>query len=355
MKILYIGHADPGSTSCHRADALIRLGHDVFLADPYAALFKCLQGQIRGALHYRTGYRLIQTAVCAWVLGLLKQHENWPEVIWVDGGELIGVKAAIKLRQFGCPTILYNIDDPTGHRDGHRWDSLLSALPAYDLCVVVREENVKEFYDLGARNVYRVWRSYDEMAHRPFDIIAKVPSEFRSDVAFVGTWIRGEERDEFLLALIDQGINVAIWGDRWEKSPGWSKLNAHWRGQALSGREYVASLQGAKVALGFLSSGNRDLHTTRSAEIPYAGGLLCAQRTVEHLAMYREGEEAVFWDDAVECAEVCRKLLDDDALREKIRQQGMTRIRSGSYGNESICNEILAQLLQNQGAKNLSS
>lgn len=355
MKILYIGHTAPESTSRHRADALTRLGHDVILADPYSVLFNSLKGGFLGALHYRTGYRLIQRAVCTWVEGLLSKHAGWPEVVWVNGGELIGAEAANRLRQLGVPMLLYNNDDPTGRRDGRRFDSLLEALPEYDLCVVLREPNVNEFLAYGANAVHRVWMSYDEVAHRPYDNIENIPTAFRSEVAFVGTCIRGEGRDEFLLALIDQGINVAIWGDRWQKSPGWSKLKAHWRGSALSGREYVASLQGAKVALGFLSSGNRDLHTTRSAEIPYARGLLCAQRTVEHLAMYREGEEAVFWDNVGECAEVCRKLLADDALREKIRQQGMTRIRSGSYGNESICNEILAQLLQNQGAKNLSS
>jgi hypothetical protein len=37
MKILYIGHSAPASTSRHRADVLKRLGHDVVIADPYLA------------------------------------------------------------------------------------------------------------------------------------------------------------------------------------------------------------------------------------------------------------------------------------------------------------------------------
>lgn len=344
MKILYVGHAALESTSRHRADALSRLGHEVVLVDPYAALASHLRGRLRGAVHYRTGYRLLQGAMCAWVDSLLKQHASWPELVWVDSGELIGFKVASALRQFGCPTVLYNIDDPSGHRDGRRWDSLLSALPIYDLCAVVRMENIPEFQSLGARSVHRVWRSYDEAAHRPYDKLEDIPAAFRSEVVFVGTWMRDEGRDDFLLKLIARGINVAIWGDRWQRSPGWSRLRAHWRGPALSGRDYVAALQGAKLALGFLSRGNRDLHTTRSAEIPYAGGLLCAQRTTEHLAMYREGEEAIFWNDADECAEVCRKLLADETLRERIRQHGTARVRSGRYGNEAVCREILELL-----------
>ena len=348
MKILYIGHASPESTSRHRADALTRLGHEVIVADPYAALATSLHGRLRSPLHYRTGYRLLQGAVCAWVNELLQQHAGWPELVWLNGGELIGAEAANKLRQLGAPMLLYNNDDPTGERDGGRFDSLLAALPTYDLCVVVREPNVAEFRAQGARAVLRVWMSYDEVAHRPYDKVDDIPMAFRSEVAFVGTWIRGEGRDEFLLALIEHGLDIAIWGDRWQKSPGWHKLRAHWRGPALAGRDYVAALQGAKLALGFLSHGNRDLHTRRSAEIPYAGGLLCAERTAEHLAMYREGEEAAFWNDADECAAVCRKLLADDALRERIRRQGMARVRAGGYGNETVCREILAQLMEDR-------
>lgn len=344
MRIVYIGHATPETTSRHRADALKRLGHDVIVLDPYLAVATNLQGRLRGALHYRTGYRLVQNSILNWVEKLLQQYKSWPNIVWLDSGELFGLRAATALRQFECPTVLYNIDDPGGKRDGRRWDSLLSALPAYDLCAVVRTENIAEFQRLGARRAHRVWRSYDEVAHQPYESIQDIPVEFRSEVSFIGTWMHGEGRDDFLLGLIERGLDVAVWGSRWQKSPHWPELRGHWRGPALAGRDYVAALQGAKIALGFLSRGNRDLHTTRSSEIPYAGGLLCAERTTEHMAMYRDGEEAVFWNDVDECAAVCHKLLADDALRDRIRTQGMARVRAGGYGNEAVCNNILLQL-----------
>lgn len=345
MKILYIGHAAPESTSRHRADALTRLGHEVIVADPYAALATHLSGRLRGALHYRSGYRLLQGAVCAWTDRLLRQHAAWPEMVWVDGGELIGAAAANKLRRFGHPLVLYNIDDPTGKRDGRRFDSLLAALPAYDLCVVVREPNVSEFYARGARAVHRAWRSYDEVLHRPFDNTDEIPAAFRSEVAFVGTWIPGEQRDEFMLSLLRQGVPLSIWGDGWQRSPGWAQIKHYWRGQSIYSRDYVAAVQGSKIALGLLSKGNRDLHTSRSSEIPYAGGLLCAQRTSEHMRMYKEGEEAVFWDSADECAALCNSLLPDAGLRERIRANGKIRSGIGGFGNEAILSDIIQRLL----------
>jgi len=249
------------------------------------------------------------------------------------------------LRQFGAPVALYNNDDPTGKRDGRRFDSLLAALPAYDLCAVLREPNVSEFYAHGARAAHRVWMSYDEVLHRPFERIEDIPAAFRSEVAFIGTWIPGERRDEFMLSLVKRGVPLSIWGDAWQRSPNWPQIKHVWRGPSIYGRNYVAAVQGSKLALGLLSKGNRDLHTTRSAEIPYAGGLLCAQRTSEHLAMYKEGEEAVFWDSADECAEVCRSLLADPALREHIRASGKARAEAGGFGNEAILSDIIQILL----------
>lgn len=345
MKILYIGAATSWSTSRHRADALGRLGHQVTLADPEIKLAHVLRGRLRSALHYRSGYRLVQSNIFDWIIYLMKDRVNdSPDLVWINGGELLGYKAVSKLKALKCPLVLYNNDDPTGKRDGRRFDSLLNALPIYDLCVVRNLHSIPEYQKYGAKSVHRVYMSYDEVVHTPFDEFSQISEQFISDVAFVGTWIRGEGRDRFLLGLIERGLNVAIWGGRWQKAPVWSQLQPYWRGEALSGRDYVSAIQGAKISIGMLSHGNRDLHTRRSVEIPYAGGLLCAERTSEHLQLYHEGEEAVFWSDVDECAKHCHDLLANPEKRERIRLAGMKRVRNNQLGNEDICRQILAKV-----------
>jgi spore maturation protein CgeB len=345
MKILYIGHAAPESTSRHRADALTRLGHEVIVADPYAALATHLHGRLRGALHYRTGYRFLQPTMKRWIVNLL-QRVHCCDSAWVDNGELLGADCVHLLRNAGLLTVLFNHDDPTGHRDGRRFDTLLKAIPIYDVCSVVRQENIQEYKSRGAKVVIRVWMSYDEVMHAPYQDTADIPADFRSDIVFIGTWMRGENRDGFLLDLVKRGIPVSIWGQRWEKSPLWAQLKGCYRGGNLSGRDYVAAIQGAKVCLGMLSKGNRDLHTTRTMEIPYAGGVLCAERTSEHLELYADGVEAVFWRDVDECAKQCRRLLDDDAWRESVRSAGMARVRKSHLGHEDICRTLIDAALE---------
>lgn len=339
LRILYLGDRNPISTSAHRAHALKRLGHHVTIEDPTDADRSALHSRWFGALHFRTGYKFVQRKMLQWIYQVIENIQQ-PDLIWVDSGELLGRECLKALKVFNCPIVLYNIDDPTGKRDGKRFASLLNALSLYDLTVVVRNESKTECLSLGAKRVMRVHRSYDEIAHRPFSDHSAIPEKYRSDVVFLGTWMRNEKRDEFLLQLIESGINVNIWGDFWPKSRHFSKLKDHWRGTSLGGREYIAAIQGAKICLGLLSKGNRDLHTTRSFEIPYAGGLLCAERTSEHQELYKEGVEAAFWSDAAECIEVCKNLLTNGNA-EMLRQAGMQRVRSLNAGNEDVCRTII--------------
>ena len=339
--LLYFGDSSPSSTSEHRARALERLGHTVALHDPDEVLTGSLWSRYTNVVHYRTGYRFVQARLGRWVQELLRQLPTPPDAVWVNSGELLGAPVLKLLRELGCPLILYNNDDPTGGRDGQRFGSLLKALSYYDLCAVMREANVAEYLALGAKRVLRVHMSYDEKVHQPFAHAADIPSAYRSEVVFIGTWMPKEKRDDFLLELVQRGVPLTIWGSRWAKSPHWPALRAVHRGDALSGRDYVAAMQGAKISLGLLSKGNRDLHTQRSLEVPYAGGLLCAERTTEHQAMYREGVEAVFWSDAAECARQCQALLQDEARREQIRAAGQQRVQQLQTGNEAVCRQIL--------------
>ena len=341
MQILFLGAEDPSQTSRHRADALRRLGHDVTHLDGFAAFANRLRGNF-ARFHFHTGYFFLRRAVVTWLESAIPSAADY-DVCWVDGGELFGAPAIELLKARCRRVILFNVDDPTGPRDWRRFATLRSAISHYSLCAVVRPFNVPEFQAFGAKSVVHVFRTYDEVAHCPPPDGRAVPPQFRSDVAFIGGNIKREGRGEFLAQLIARGLDVAIWGDEWHRSRSWSLLAPHWRGNSLSGAAYVDAMRGAKICLGMLSRRNRDEHTQRSMEIPYAGGLLCAQRTPEHLALYEEGREAVFWSDADECFALCQALLRDDALRSRIRLAGMARVRANRLGNEDLCRNLLSR------------
>lgn len=337
LRIAYIG---PGrGTSLHRARALQRLGHTVTIVDPWSWLggSKWVSRWLHYAGGFGVGFRInrrLLEAVAA----------TRPELIFVNQGEFLGPDLVRRLRKLGVPTVNYTNDNPFSDRDGLRFHRYRKALPYYDLLAVPRAENVEEAKRLGVSNVMRVWFSADELVHQPRELSPDLRERYRADVAFIGTWM--PERGPLIAELIRYGVPLSIWGDRWHKAPQWPIIAPYWRGPGIyDDDEYAAAIQSARICLGLLSKGNRDLHTSRSAEIPALGGLLCAERTSEHEALYVEGREAIFWRDAEECAAQCRRLLADEPLRRETARRGHDRARRNNHYNEATLESIIGEVM----------
>ena len=334
LSILSIGPAASHTTARHRAEALRRLGHDVEIVDPEVVM---PASRILRQLNFRTGYRLYTGAVLRFIQERVGSRQF--DIAWVNGGHSIMAESVRWLKTRARFVVNYCNDDPTGPRDPSKWATFRRAIPEYDLCAVVREFNRREYLNLGAKRVLRVMMGYDEVAHARLPYSAEDEKEWSSDVVFVGTWM--PERGPFMAELIRQGVPLAIYGDRWDKAAEWPMIKPHWRGAFASGANYIKAIQYAKIAIGLLSKGNRDMHTQRSAEIPFIGTVFCAERTPEHTRMYDENIEALFWSDASECASACRSLLADAARREMMADAARAKVEALGLGNEAVCAEIL--------------
>jgi hypothetical protein len=340
-KILYLGSDSSASSSRQRADALRRLGCRVTIVDPWALIR--VRYRWRSFLDYRTGYRLIQKDLLQAVKNTFANNSLSFDVIWIDSGEFFGARILRWLsKRFACPIILYNLDDPTGLRDGARFGALIDAIPSYDLCIFVRQETGIEALALGAKRLLVVTRSYDERVHvsSRHNLIG-APS---SVISFIGTFMPREFRDEFLDALKRSGLPLSLMGGGWQRSSLWPSLRSIYRGGACYGSAYSRALGESSINLGLLSHGNRDLVTQRSFETTACGSLLCAERTSEHQLLYENGWEAVFWDSVEECIMQCHKILGDSKLRHKISINGAHRVREMGIGNEDICRQVLASV-----------
>jgi len=332
VSILWIGAA--GGTSLHRVNALRRLGHRVELVDLRTLL-------PRTPWIDRVTWRLGGNVLSPLVMRKLPQRlgRGKYDLCCVDGGDWVTPRIIELLREHAQVIVNYNIDDPLGMRDGRRSVAYRQSLHYYDLCVVVRAENVAEAMALGARRVLRVYRAADEAAHAPRPLASGDEERWRADVLFIGTWF--PERGPVFAELLARGVPLTIRGARWQKAPEWSQLKSAWKGGELFGDDYAKAIQCAKVNLGLVSKGNRDQHTTRSLEIPALGGLLCAERTDEHLEMYDEGTEALFWRDAAECADMCAYALADEDRRRRIAAAGHARMAASRNYNEPIMQTIV--------------
>lgn len=330
-KILYLG-AQSG-TSLHRAEAIKRTGHDVDHID----LRKLLPRSpwINRIIYYLGGQYL--TFLFYHNLSALLDNKSY-DICWVDSGKLISPKVMNLLKVKARKVVNYNIDDPFGGRDKASFNAYLQSLYLYDLVVVVRDENIVEAKAMGAENVLRVYRTADEKVHQNMNLSKSEYENLATEVLFAGTWF--PERCQFMVDLIKRKVPLTIRGNGWHKSPRWHILKPFVK-PALEGSDYVKLVQASKVCLGLVSEGNRDQHTTRSSEIPAIGSLFCAKRTVEHQKMYIENKEAVFWDDADECADRCLSLLNDEKRRKEIAAAGHCRAINSGYYNEKVVADIL--------------
>jgi spore maturation protein CgeB len=335
LSILYVGRNC--GTSRHRASALRRLGHEVFIINPATLLPRV---PLAASLTWQTGGFFFESYIRRQLLASLPNTRF--DLVFVDCGELVGPALVSELKNRFGAIVNYNIDDPYGGRDGLRWRLYLSAARLYDLIVVVRECNIPEAFAAGARRVLRVHMSADEIAHAPRPLNDGDLRKWSSEVSFIGTWM--PERGPFMVRLIALGVPLSIYGNRWHKAREWHLLRPFWRGPGLSDDRYAKAIQCAKVNLGLLSKGNRDLSTTRSFEIPSLGGVLCAERTTEHARLYAEDEEAVFWSSPEECAAKCMQLMGDEEKRKNIAVSGRHRYLRNEITNEHVLSRILGDL-----------
>jgi spore maturation protein CgeB len=338
LSILYLG-VDSG-TSRHRVNALRRLGHSVCVVDPESVF---PNRTIVGYWMHHAGGAFVAARATRLVLNAIGSRAF--DLAFVNGGMLVDHTLVKELKGRCGAVINYNNDDPFSPRDGGKWRTYIDALPFYNLAIVVRQCNVGEALAAGARDVLRVYMSADEVAHSPRPLTKEDEDQWGSTVAFIGTWM--PERGPFLARLIKLGVPLAIFGDRWHKAADWPLLRAHWRGPGIfADDDYAKAVQCAGVCLGLLSKGNRDLSTTRSFEIPHLGGVLCAERTPEHVDLYHEDVEAVFWDGPEECAGKCTQLLGNPGWRRRIARNGRSRcIENQTLNEPTMANALLRAAL----------
>jgi spore maturation protein CgeB len=111
-------------------------------------------------------------------------------------------------------------------------------------------------------------------------------------------------------------------------------------GHGLYSEDYPKALQSFKISLCFLRKMNFDQQTNRTMEIPPCGGFMLAERTDEHLALFEEGKEAVFFSSDEELLEKCRYYLSHDGEREAIAKAGLSRCKTSGYSNEETIKKL---------------
>jgi spore maturation protein CgeB len=208
--------------------------------------------------------------------------------------------------------------------------------PRYDYCLVPEKYRLADYEALGARPLY-CQEAANPATYRPYPLA----QEF--DVTFVGQSYG--DRADLVMWLRANGVDVRVWGPRWEYHvQRWSRnplkrlfqkptgLPRDVVGGILSDDGLVAMYSRSKINLGFSTCG--DTHRAaerivqirlRDFEVPMSGGFYLVEHLDELEEFFEIGREIETYRCREEMLDKIRYYLVHDEAREQIRQAGRAR------------------------------
>lgn len=245
-----------------------------------------------------------------------------PDVVLVTGIAPLNAQALRRLKMMGISCANYLTDDPWNKSHKSNW--FLSALKEYDVIFTPRHANIADLSQCVPRVVYLPF-AYDPITH----FWETAPDEQKSlldcDVFFYGG--ADEDRLAYIKALINEGIDVHLYGGYWSRYPSISSFAKGF----IFGQKLRWATATAKITLCLVRRSNRDGHVMRTFEAPAMGACMLAEDTSEHRDIFGEDKSSVvYFSTPVDLVEKVKYLLNHPELREQLRHNAHRLITSSA-------------------------
>lgn len=345
MKILIVGEwawpiyeeSFASGLRCCRVEVL-KFSTSIYFSGLFARIQKTIP--IPGAAMQRLNRSVIATAVT---------HN--PDFILFWRPTHIFPKTIIKLNEMGFKTVSYNNDDPFGpiahgNVPWHHhflWYWYLRSLSRFDFNFFYRKINCEEAEQIGAKHAKVLLPYFVPERDRPIILFESELQQFETDIVFVGHH-ESDGRLEALLALVNCGFRLRVWGGNWTHSVAGDLIDRIPAITLAEGEAYVKALCGAQVCLCFLSKLNRDTYTRRCFEIPACGQVMLAERTDDLIKLFADNEEACFFSSTEELLEKARWLVQNPDIRLRIARAGLRRVWAGGHDVSSRAKQFLEMI-----------
>jgi spore maturation protein CgeB len=349
INILYVGNEDKATTK-QRLMALreMQINFDVvytYLLDQKISVIK----RIYRAISFRLGYFPERNNENKQILERLTGKKY--DILFIEKGLSIKAStiiAAKKLYPF-LKIVSYSLDDVMNRNNSSVY--FRRSIPLYDFLFTNKKYNVEELKMMGAKNVFYFRNAFSPQVHRPVHVTEEEKEFFGCEVAFIGTF--EDERAAYIKFLANNGIKIKIWG--WSKTAetsGMQHSNIQIMQQHVYDDEYAKVVCSSKINLCFLRKENRDKETTRSIEIPACGGFMIAERTNEHRELFKEDEEAVFFNSKNELLQKIKHYLLNHNERVMIAKCGLARCLNSNYSYQKQLSDIFSTVMEHETFSN---
>lgn len=220
----------------------------------------------------------------------------------------------------------FNNDDPFGKKYNYFfWRKFFKGLKYCHHIFYYRNKNFLDYKNIGYDNITLLRSYYIKSFNFP------LYKDRCFDVVFVGHF-ENDGRDIYLKYLIEEGVNLKIFGPEWHRSSNYnyfvSKIGSI---HNLSSLEYNFVLNSSKIALVFLSTLNSDTYTRRCFEIPATKTFMLSQFSEDLSNLFKPEKEADFFNSKESLLSKVNFYLNNWELREEVALNGYKRLVADSH------------------------
>lgn len=280
---------------------------------------------------------------------LLVVEEFKPDVVWVFKGMELFPGTLNYLKSKGLLLANYNPDNPflfSGKGSGNR--NISESLAFYDLHFAYSAE-IK-------RQIEKQYQINTVMLPFGFDISNEIYEICVLEQEIVKACFMGnpdKERVAFLLQLADEGIQLDVYGNFWDRYITHPNVKTF---PPVYENEMWKCLARYRVQLNMMRVHNLTSHNMRSFEVPAIGGILLAPDTEDHRSFFDEGKEIFIYKNAESCVEQIRYILSlSYSAAQEIRKSARHRSLQSGYSYRSRSLEVLNKFKQMAEAKGKSN
>lgn len=326
IKMLYIGGLNSGSTGKKKYEEFKKNVSNIEYIDTDIYKYK---DDVISKLNHRNILKNRKNLLNKYIIEKTK-GKNYDLIYlskadWIFKETILYLKEKTKLIVHYTPdaAIIYN-----------KTKDFIESINYYDYLFTTKEWELNDYYKYveSKDKVILTYQGVDLDYFRPDKSIKK-----NEDVIFIG---RKEKHYKDIIEYIYRNnINICVYGNQWKN--GLMRSKKYVKGGNLVGIDYRKKINASKIGLGLLSKLFPETNTTRTFEITSSGVLLLAERTEQHLALFEEDKEAVYFESKEELCSKIKYYLKNDSLREEIAGNGRLRCIKSGYSNKDFIFKVL--------------
>jgi spore maturation protein CgeB len=248
-------------------------------------------------------------------------HKFAPDIIWIFKGMEIFPESLKWARAQGIKLVNYNGDSPfvfSGRGSGNK--NVTGSIGLYDLFLTysfVDKEKMESQYNVKAK-IIPFGFDIDEDLFKQCEQIEEVKK-----VCFIGN--ADSPRANFLTSLADNGIEIDIYGDGWNRFIKHRRITVY---KAVKNDEFWRTLRKYRIQLNLMRPHNLTTHNMRTFEAAGVGAIQLAPATKDHQLYFKENKEIFLFKDVESCANKIAEIKDlsiqqANLIRRNVRQRSL--------------------------------